>query len=102
MGVVVLAACTALVVRTVSKSSAPTVPHVATLAADGHTAATLRVVTGTPTLMIGVADLGLTGTLLRVSTAGRQPGAPTPERPARRGTRWSPFRPRRPPRSRSR
>jgi hypothetical protein len=77
MGVVLLAACTTLVVRTISRSSsAPTVPHVATLAADGHTAATLRVVTGTPTLTIGVADLGLTGTLLRVSTP---PASPAPQ-----------------------
>ena len=74
MGVVLLAACTALVVRTVSGSSAaPTSPHVATLAADGHAGATLRVLTGTPTLTIGVADLGLTGTLLRVSTPGAGP-----------------------------
>jgi hypothetical protein len=77
MGVALLAACTALVVRTVSRSSSgPTVPHVATLAADGHGGATLEVITGTPTLTIGVADLGVTGTLLRVSTPG---GGPAPQ-----------------------
>jgi len=69
MGVVLLAACTALVVRTVHRgSSAPTGPHIATLAADGHSAATLQVITGTPALTISMANLGLTGTLLRVST----------------------------------
>ena len=73
MGVVLLAACTALVVRTVSRSSAPTVPHVASLAADGHAGATLRVITGTPTLTIGVANLGRTGPLLRVSTPAASP-----------------------------
>jgi hypothetical protein len=76
MGVVLVAACTALVVRTVSGSSpGPTGPHVATLAADGHAVATLRVTTGTPTLTIGLADLGRTGTLLRVSTPA---GSPAP------------------------
>jgi hypothetical protein len=73
MGVVLLAACTALVVRTVSRSSAPTLPHVVSLAADGHSGATLQVITGTPTLTIGVADLGVTGTLLRVSTPAASP-----------------------------
>ena len=74
MGVVLLAACTALVVRTVDRSSsAPTLPHVASLAADGHAAATLRVITGTPALTITVANLGLTGTLLRVSTPAASP-----------------------------
>jgi hypothetical protein len=76
MGVVLLAACTALVVRTVHRSSpapAPALPHVASLAADGHAGATLRVVTGTPTLTIGLADLGVTGTLLRVSTPAASP-----------------------------
>lgn len=76
MAVVLLAACTALVVRTVSRSSSgPALPHVATLAADGHSAATLRVTSGTPTLTIGVANLGRTGTLLRVSTPA---GSPAP------------------------
>jgi hypothetical protein len=73
MGVVLLAACTALVVRTVSRPSAPKLPHVATLAADGHASATLQVMTGTPSLTIGVADLGVTGTLLRVSTPAASP-----------------------------
>jgi hypothetical protein len=74
MGVVLLAACTALIVRTIPRSSsAPTLPHVATLAADGHAGATLQLITGTPTLTIGVADLGVTGTLLRVSTPAASP-----------------------------
>jgi hypothetical protein len=75
MAVVLLGACTALVVRTVSGSgsSAPTLPHLASLAANGHPGATLRVITGTPTLTIGVADLGVTGTLLRVSTPSASP-----------------------------
>jgi hypothetical protein len=75
MALVLLAACTALVVRTVDRSSSPasTAPHVASLAADGHAGATLRVITGTPTLTIGVANLGLTGTLLRVSTPAASP-----------------------------
>jgi hypothetical protein len=82
MGVVLLAACTALVVRTVhgssshGSSSASALPHIATLAADGHAGATLEVITGTPTLTIGVADLGVTGTLLRVSTPA---ASPTPQ-----------------------
>jgi hypothetical protein len=77
LGLILLAACTALIVRTIPhSSSAPTQPHVATVAADGHTAATLRIVTATPTLTIGLADLGRTGTLLRVSTP---PASPAPD-----------------------
>jgi hypothetical protein len=77
MGVVLLAACTALVARTVHRSSpAPALPHVASLAADGHAGATLQVIAGTPTLTIGVANLGVTGTLLRVSTP---PASPPPQ-----------------------
>jgi len=77
LGLILLAACTALIVRTIPhSSSAPTQPHVATVAADGHTAATLRVLTGTPTLTIGLADLGRTGTLVRVSTP---PASPAPD-----------------------
>ena len=69
MGLVLVAACTALVVRTADRSSpAPTSPHVATLAADGHAEATLRIISGTPALTIGLADFGRSGTLLRVST----------------------------------
>jgi hypothetical protein len=84
MGVVLLAACTALIVRTIPhSSSAPTEPHVATLAADGRASATLRVLTGTPTLTIGVADLGRTGTLIRVSTP---PASPPPQLSAVGGT----------------
>jgi hypothetical protein len=74
MAVVLLAACAALVVRTIPRSpSPPTAPHIATLAADGHPGATLQVITGTPVLTIGVADLGATGTLLRVSTPATSP-----------------------------
>jgi hypothetical protein len=77
MGVVLLAACTALVARTIhGPSPAPTLPHVASLAADGHSGATLRVITGAPTLTIGLADLAVTGTLLRVSTP---PAGPAPQ-----------------------
>ena len=77
MGLVLLAACTALVVRTVDRPSspAPTGPHVARLAAHGQSAATLRVITNTPALTISVANLGVTGTLLRVGTPA---GSPAP------------------------
>jgi hypothetical protein len=74
MAVVLLAACTALVVRTTHRSSSPpTAPHLASLAADGRSTATLRVITGTTDLTIGVADLGPSGTLLQVSTPAADP-----------------------------
>jgi hypothetical protein len=82
MAVVLLAACTALVVRSIptaspsSSSSSPSSPHVASLPADGRSRATLQVVTGTPVLKIGVADLGGSGTLLRASTPA---GGPPPQ-----------------------
>jgi hypothetical protein len=44
------------------------VPHTVSLLADGRTGATLQVLTGAPVLKIGVANLGASGTLLRVST----------------------------------
>jgi hypothetical protein len=75
-----LAACTAIVVRTVSSGSstpAPsTTPHTVSLPADGRASATLEVITGSPVLKIGVANLGASGTLLRVSTPG---GSPPPQ-----------------------
>ena len=62
---------------TVSRSSAPTLPHVAGLAADGHSGATLQAITGTPALTIGVVDLGVTGTLLLGQHAACEPGPAT-------------------------
>jgi hypothetical protein len=86
MAAVILAACAAVAVRTVpgilhaspasspSPSPSPTAPHSASLAVDGRSRATLQVVTGTPALTIGMADLGASGTLLRVTTpAGSSP-----------------------------
>lgn len=76
MAAVLLAACTAIVVRSIPKGSpsppAPS-PHVASLSADGRSRATLQVVTGTLVLTIGVADLGARGTLLRASTPAGSP-----------------------------
>lgn len=86
MTVVLLAACAAVAVRTIPSllpsSSAPppvvtpALPHSASLAADGRSRATLRVVTGTPDLTIGVANLGTSGALLRVTTP---PGSSPPQ-----------------------
>lgn len=77
MGLVLLGACAALIVRTIPHSSpAPTKPHVASLAADGRSTATVRVVTGTPDLTIGLADFGPNGKLLQVSTP---PASPAPQ-----------------------
>jgi hypothetical protein len=49
-------------------SSSPPVPNTATLAADERSSATLDVLTGTTDLKIGVANFGVSGALLRVST----------------------------------
>jgi hypothetical protein len=49
-------------------SSPPPVPNTATLAADERSSATLDVLTGTTVLRIGVANFGVSGALLRVST----------------------------------
>ena len=79
MAAVFLAACTAIVVRSIPKASPPPPPpspHVASLPADGRSRATLQVVTGTLVLTIGVADLGPSGTLLRASTPA---GSPPPQ-----------------------
>ena len=79
MAAVCLAACTAIVVRTIPKASPPPPPpspHVTSLPADGRSRATLQVVTGTLVLTIGVADLGSGGTLLRASTPA---GSPPPQ-----------------------
>jgi len=83
MAAVLLAACTAIVVRSIPKASpapapspASTSPHVASLLADGRSHATLHVVTGTLVLTIGVANLGAGGPLLRASTPA---GSPPPQ-----------------------
>lgn len=77
---VLLAGCGAIVVRSVSGSSSPpSVPHTATVpmgqapgsAVTGTSLAgrvTLQTLTGTPELTIGMANFGLTGDLLRVTT----------------------------------
>jgi hypothetical protein len=64
LAVVPLAAC--------SSSSLPG-PHVATLADDRRSGATLNVLTGTAVLTIGVADFGASGALLRVTTPASGP-----------------------------
>jgi hypothetical protein len=48
-------------------------PHIASLPGDGHSDATLQVVTGTTVLTVGVADLGAGGPLLRASTPAADP-----------------------------
>ena len=63
MAVASLAAC----------SSSPQVSHTATLAADERPNASLDVLTGTAALKIGVADFGVSGALLRVSTPASGP-----------------------------
>jgi hypothetical protein len=69
MAAVVLAIFVAIVIRSIPGSPAPPLlPHSATLSTDGHSSATLQVVSGTPALTIGVASLGVTGTLLKVTT----------------------------------
>lgn len=70
MAVVLVAICTAVVVRTIPSGSPtpPPVPHTVSLSVDGRATATLQVLTGSPVLKIGVANLGATGALLRVST----------------------------------
>jgi hypothetical protein len=84
---VLLAGCGAIVVRSVSSSSspAPSVPHTVSLpmtdlpgtgsGGSGGSGATLKVLTGTPRLTIGVANLGATGSLVRVSTPSGSPAA---------------------------
>jgi hypothetical protein len=63
------------VVSVAACSSSPPGPPTATLAAAERTSATLNVLTGTTALRIGVADFGLSGALLRVSTPA---GGPSP------------------------
>jgi hypothetical protein len=77
MAVVLVAVCGMAVARTVWHST-PTRPgpYTASLAADGRSRATLQVLSGTTALTINVADLGLSGTLLRVTTPA---GSPPPE-----------------------
>jgi hypothetical protein len=56
-----------------SSSPPPPAPHIATLAADERSSATLDVLTGTAALKIGVANFGAGGALLRVSTPAGDP-----------------------------
>jgi hypothetical protein len=74
-----LAGCTAIVVRTIPKGSpappAP-VPYTASLPVDGASRATFQLLTGTPTLKIGMANLGANGKLLSVTAAA---GATVPQ-----------------------
>jgi hypothetical protein len=63
-----VAGATAVVSLAACSSSPPPVSHTATLAADERSSASLDVLTGTAALKIGVADFGVSGTLLRVST----------------------------------
>lgn len=56
-------------------------PHIASLPGDGHSHATLQVLTGTGVLRVGVSDLGGGGPLLRVSTPAGDP-APQLREPA--------------------
>jgi hypothetical protein len=89
---VLLAGCGAIVVRSISSSSSSSSwPHTVSLpmtqlsgsgasgASGSVTAssagATLKVVTGTPKLTIGVANPGVTGSLVRVSTPSGSPAA---------------------------
>lgn len=77
MAVVLIAVCATAVVRTLSHSNpTPPGPHTASLPADGRSRATLRMLTGTPVLTIDFANLGLSGTLLRVTTPA---GSPAPQ-----------------------
>jgi hypothetical protein len=70
-GAVVLAACGAIVARTVSRSgaAAPTesTGKPVSLPAAGRTAATLKILSGTPALTIRMSDLGPQGKLVQVS-----------------------------------
>jgi hypothetical protein len=73
VGLAVLAACTAIVVRTVSDGSATvppkSPPRTVSLPVGGHSSATLEVLTGTPMLRIGTAAFGAGGPLVKVTTA---------------------------------
>ena len=79
---VLVAVCAAAVAGAVwhSTPSRPG-PHTASLAADGRLRATLQVLTGTTALTINVANLGVSGMLLRVTT----PAASWPQVTADRG-----------------
>ena len=77
MAAVVLAIFIAIVIRSIPGGSAPPpLPHTASLPTNGHSSATLQVISGTPALTIGVASLGVTGTLLRATTP---PGSTAPQ-----------------------
>jgi hypothetical protein len=67
-----LAGCGAIIIRTIPKGSSPPPPavaHTASLLVDGNSRATFRLLTGTPELKIGMANLGATGKLLSVTAA---------------------------------
>jgi hypothetical protein len=65
----VLAGCSSsMPVPTSPPPGALPTPHTVSVAADGRTRATLDMLTGTTLLRIGTADLGLTGSLVQVST----------------------------------
>jgi hypothetical protein len=76
-----LAGCGAIVVRSISSSSssAPSGPHTVSVStanlAGSASAATLKIVTRTPKLTIGTANLGASGTLVRVDTPSGSPAA---------------------------
>jgi hypothetical protein len=77
MAVVLIGVCATAVVRTVWHSNPPPPGrHTASLPADGRSRATLQMLTGTPALTIDFANLGLSGTLLRVTTPA---GSPPPQ-----------------------
>jgi hypothetical protein len=76
MAAVLLAACSPVPPAPRSAPRHPPAgPHIASLAVDGRSRATLRMVTGTTLLTIGVADFGAGGPLLRASTPA---GGPPP------------------------
>jgi hypothetical protein len=72
----VLAGCSSSLTVPGPAQGTPTAPHTVSLAADGRSRATLDMLTGTTLLRIGTADLGLTGSLLTVSTPF---GGPVPQ-----------------------
>jgi len=72
---VLLAGCGAIVARSIFSSSHPGASGVSGSVTVGSAGATLKVVTGTPKLTIGIANLGVTGSLVRVSTPGGSPAA---------------------------
>jgi hypothetical protein len=70
---ILLAACSSPPAPRSAAPRTPAGPHVASLAADGRSRATLDVVTGTTLLTIRAAGLGAAGPLLRASTPAGDP-----------------------------